>query len=194
MENHHFTKKNIIIVAIILIIIILGVDSIVGYSIGKNQSSAKDSKLENKITSLQTKNKHIMNTLNNLLFFTDQQKLLVAIMENPVSIKAALKGVNNQSSTGVAYVLRADGKLALTLSTTLSGPKKDTYFEAWIANKDANPQIYLDAGRLIKQTNGLFSASYQWEKGYDGANFIFVTEESKSRITNPGNHLLEGSL
>lgn len=123
-----------------------------------------------------------------------QMEVMEMAMKDTTSKKGKLIDVSGGNTTGMAYVLRKDGKLFYTVSATLPDPTSGMFYEGWLVKKGSNPVQFVDTGKLTKQQDGSYEVSYSNESNtYEGYDFVVVTIEQVDD-QKPEKHILEGDV
>lgn len=120
----------------------------------------------------------------------ENQDLLDDLINDPNSLSGTLEDVSGGNSSGIAYVLRKDGKLWHTVNANLPEPPLGTVYEGWLVNK--TPALaFFSTGLLEKQDNGAYTLSYTNQSPFFGYDEVVVTIESEVDEI-PEEHILEG--
>ncbi|MBI3384633.1 anti-sigma factor [Candidatus Gottesmanbacteria bacterium] len=120
--------------------------------------------------------------------------LMAMLMKEAGTKKGTLLDVSGGKGSGMAYVLRKDGKLYLSLTAKLPDPKEGTFYEGWLVVKGSNPVKFFSTGKLTKEADGSYSLSYTSDQNaYEGYDFVVVTWEVVDD-QKPEKHILEGMV
>ncbi len=114
------------------------------------------------------------------------------IMNNPATLKTALHSVVGDGSTGMAYVLRLNGKLYHFVRAMLPEPLESHSYEGWLVKQQ--PELEFFSTGVMEQTvEGEYTLMYMSDESSEGYNQVVITLESIVDET-PETHIIEGTF
>ncbi len=123
------------------------------------------------------------------------EEYLEQIINNPLTKSTPLKDVTGNTSTGTAYILRANNSLTHYIEATLPNLKEGHQYEGWLVKKTPSLKFF-STGTLLKNDKGDYILRYgidDFDNATEDYNFVVVTEETIIDET-PEVHILEGTL
>lgn len=103
-----------------------------------------------------------------------------------------LTDTTDKGGKGVATRIYEKGQFALEVTSELSLPKDDSFYECWLVNDD--PMGYVSAGKLIKETDGKYHLKFIVNNDYTNYDKIVVTLEADDENPYPAATVLQGKF
>jgi len=182
-----------------MVIVALVVGTFIGYSVEKQRAISNMETMKMAMQKQIDDAKMMVKPTETMMGGGDmmkkQEDIMMMAVQDTTSLKGTLSDVSGGSGTGKAFVLRKDGKLDFTVSVSLPDPANGSFYEGWLVEKGSSPVQLIDTGMLTKQKDGTYEVSYEANHTYDGYNFVVITwEQGKVNPSNPGKHILEGTV
>ncbi len=106
---------------------------------------------------------------------------------------ASLVAVDGSSSSGVGYIVRADGKLMHLVEAEMPEPADGNSYEGWLVDTSASPLKFFSTGIISKNASGTWILEYETDQEYPGYDRVVITEETIMDET-PERHVIEGDF